>query len=169
MRNFIRWALPWAAAACVYAAPALAQAAARLDATTVTVQELYDDTGVTLCYNDQTFSFVRDSLPRDVDSVVRVHERKHREQAARFGNDCARWIAYYNTPVGMLESEAEAYMTDLCVAVSLGADPITVRQDYAEKIARYFGSGANQLSIREAMAKYDRCPLGANANLVPAP
>jgi hypothetical protein len=133
----------------------------------LSVDRLMHALGVTVCLDNQTASFVRLGLDSTTVAIVKAHEAKHREQAERFANDCERYIKWYYAPVGMLAAEAEAYMTDLCVAVAHGADPVELRRDYALRIASYFGSGANQLSIHEAMAKYEACPLDHTANLAP--
>ena len=133
----------------------------------LSVDRLMHALGVTVCLNHQIASFVRVGLDSTTAAIVNAHEAKHREQAERFANDCERYLEWYYTPVGMLAAEAEAYMTDLCVAVAHGADPVELRRDYAQRIAGYLGSAANQLSIREAMAKYDICPPDHTTNLSP--
>lgn len=131
------------------------------------VTDLAEFNGFTVCHDGRTFSFTLDTLSFAETNVVNVHEAKHREQAGRFGNDCTRFYAWYDSPVGKLDSEAEAYMADLCVAVAYGADPLEIRQNYARRIARYFGGGVNQLQIVEAMRKFDQCPIDSSFYLAP--
>jgi hypothetical protein len=158
------------AGACSWPALAQAQYSGRVATAdsmarhTLSADRLMHALGVTVCLNNQIASFVRLGLDSTTAAIVNAHEAKHREQAQRFAKDCERYLEWYSTPVGMLASEAEAYMADLCVAVAHGADPVELRRDYAQRIAGYLGSAANQLSIREAMAKYDSCPLDHTTN-----
>jgi hypothetical protein len=133
----------------------------------LSVDRLMHALGVTVCLNNQIASFVRVGLDSTTAAIVNAHEAKHREQAERFANDCARYLEWYYSPAGMLAAEAEAYMADWCVAVAYGADPVELRRDYAQRIAGYLGSAANQLSIRDAMARYDICPQDHTTNLSP--
>lgn len=135
-----------------------------MDAAAISVKQLDEDLGVTVCYTDpqtgqgRMSSFVRVGVSPQLTAFIAVHEMKHQEQASRFGFDCSRYIAWYNTPVGMLMSESEAYMAEYCVQVKLGADPVKLRQDYARRISGYFGGEVNMLTIVGAMNHYDTCP-----------
>lgn len=119
--------------------------------------QLSDDLGVTFCFNGESYSFVRVGMTDVQTASTTAHELKHQEQIARTGNECEKFAAYYGTPVGQLESEAEAYAADLCVAVSMGADKRTLGADYAARIAHYLGGEANSLAAVQSMAKYDTC------------
>lgn len=112
--------------------------------------------GITLCIDDSTYSFVRTDLPPWEFAGVVAHEAKHREQRTRFKN-CQAFAKWHSTPKGMLESEAEAYMTGLCAEVALGADRATREQEFTERIERQLGGELNRLDIVQALHRWD-CP-----------
>lgn len=128
----------------------------------VSYENLNQDLGITTCFNGQMSSFVRTGLDPVLAADVTAHELKHQEQAGRFAYDCERFNEWYETPVGKLSAEAEAYMAGLCVNQALGGDGLALRQDYAGRIARYFGGDINGLTIIQVMHRYDTCPITSN-------
>jgi hypothetical protein len=159
--------LTWA---CLFGGPLHAQDAPTfrqvvVERGSISYEELSHDLGVTVCYTDpktgqgKPMVFVRLDMPAEEVKPTAAHERKHVEQMGRFNNDCDRFLDWYNTPVGKLMSEAEAYMTGYCVAVSAGADPVTLMHEYTKRLSFYLGGGGvNSLQVIAAMNQYNTCP-----------
>lgn len=160
MRNLTRGLVVCALLALTCAGQSCAQNLVSSDTFATANSVLADAYGVTICYRGTAYSFERADLGYAELNIVRAHEAVHRKQATRYAT-CDAFYAVYRTPAGMLALEAEAYMTDICVAEAYGADPIEQRRDYAERLSRYFGGGeVNALEIRRAMAAADTvCPI----------
>lgn len=112
--------------------------------------------GFTFCTDRGVFSFVRTGLSDMNEADTKVHEAKHQEQSARFPS-CQAWWEYYRTPKGEMEAEAEAYAAGWCVSAKMGADTISLRQSYVEKIERGLGGGPSRLEIVQAFNRYAHC------------
>lgn len=65
-----------------------------------------------------------------------AHEEKHREQYRRFPT-CAAFDWYYNSSVGRLESEAEAYVAGWCAAYDDVPDPVLAETEALRHVASY--------------------------------
>jgi len=112
--------------------------------------------GVTFCVDGKVLSYISADLDSIGRADVEAHEAKHREQYARW-KSCKAFQDYYKTPVGRLESEAEAYVAGYCVAVKMGADPVQFKGNYIRNLYALFGGGVMPGVILETWKKYEHC------------
>lgn len=125
----------------------------------VTFGQLAQDIGFTFCTDGNVYSRIDPTLDSIMLRDVAAHEAKHREQFARFAS-CAIWNAYYRTPVGRLESEAEAYAAGWCESRRLGwADLEDLERQYLRNIYGLLGGGTPIFTILQRFKHYvDGCP-----------
>ncbi len=124
----------------------------------VTFGQLAEMDGVTFCIGKQVFTRVDPTLDSIMIRDVEVHEAKHREQFARFPS-CDAFNAYYRTPVGKLQSEAEAYAAGWCESRKLGyPDLEDLERHYLQNIYRLLGGWTPIYTILQTFKHYvDGC------------
>lgn len=90
------------------------------------------------------------------DSLVVVHEAKHREQMARFP-DCAASVEWAQENVlHRMDAEAEAYCASVDWAVRHGAEKNAMKSEYLIAIFRGFRGLIPPATILDALNRY--CP-----------
>lgn len=113
--------------------------------------------GVTFCIGKQVFSRVDPTLDSIMIHDVEVHEAKHREQFARFPS-CEAWNAYYRTPNGKLQTEAEAYAAGYCEAKRRGYEDMEdLERHYLQDIYSLLGGGTGIYTILQTFKHYVTC------------
>jgi hypothetical protein len=115
--------------------------------------ELY---GVTFCRENGSFYLVKGGLSAMDEASTKAHEKKHIEQHGRF-KTCKTFYAWYDTPVGRLETEAEALAAGWCVQVKMGADPVSLKQSFILLLIRYYVPGTQVYEASKVFAKYEDC------------
>jgi hypothetical protein len=115
--------------------------------------ELY---GVAFCRDNGSFYLVKGDLSAMDKASTEAHERKHIQQHGRFKN-CKAFYKWYDTPVGRLETEAEALAAGWCVQTKMGADPLSLKQAYLLLLIRYYVPGTQVYEAAQVFAKYERC------------
>lgn len=122
---------------------------------TVSYQFLSQVYGITFCYNGKGYSLVSTSSSLDSieDLDTRVHEAKHREQYTRYPS-CEAFDAYYHTPKGRLESEAEAYHAGNCASIKAGKDPQELEATSIRRMWLWMGGGTPIYELVEAYRRY---------------
>lgn len=104
--------------------------------------------GYTFCRNGLAESWVRaDVVGTPQADEVLAHERVHREQAAAFAT-CEEWQASLVSPKKVIEMEIPAYCAQYRVVVARGAEPDSLRLEYALRIAAQAGAIENRLDVR---------------------
>jgi hypothetical protein len=120
----------------------------------VRVSRLTEVYGLTVCFEGKGYSFISThSIPLNEVQATVVHEAMHREQYERFAS-CRDFDKWYETPKGMVETEAEAYAAGYC-AIKGGEDPIELFQSYVNRIERLVGT-INRLEIVTTLHRYTK-------------
>jgi hypothetical protein len=113
--------------------------------------------GYTFCRNGLAESWVRaDVVGTPQAEEVLAHERVHREQAAAFAT-CEEWQASLVTAKQVIETEIPAYCAQYRIVVARGAEPDSLRLEYALRIAAQAGAIENRLDVRGMFR--DRCEV----------
>jgi len=113
--------------------------------------------GYTFCRNGLAESWVRaDVVGTPQAEEVLAHERVHREQAAAFAT-CEEWQASLVTAKQVIETEIPAYCAQYRIVVARGAEPYSLRLEYALRIAAQAGAIENRLDVRGMFR--DRCEV----------
>jgi hypothetical protein len=131
-------------------APAALRAqAARADAHPAPVPVVpHGFLGYTFCRNGLAESWVRaDIVGTPQAEEVLAHERVHAEQAAAFPS-CEAWQASLVSAKKVIEMEIPAYCAQYRIVVARGADPDSLRLEYAIRIAAQAGAIENRLDVR---------------------
>jgi hypothetical protein len=115
--------------------------------------ELY---GVTFCRDEGSFYLVRGGLSAMDEAATKAHEKKHIEQHSRF-KTCDAFYKWYDTPLGRLETEAEALAAGWCVQVKMGADALSLKQSFVLLLIRYYVPGTQVYEASKVFAKYEDC------------
>lgn len=116
--------------------------------------------GYTFCRNGLAESWVRADIVGTAQAEeVLAHEGVHREQAAAFP-DCEAWQASLVSAKRVIEMEIPAYCAQYRIVVARGADPDSLRLEYALRIAAQAGAIENRLDVR-GMFK-ERCEVGGS-------
>ena len=111
--------------------------------------------GYTFCRNGLAESWVRADIVGTVQAEeVLAHEGVHREQAAAFPS-CEAWQASLVSARRVIEMEIPAYCAQYRLVVARGADPDSLRLEYALRIAAQAGAIENRLDVREMFR--ERC------------
>jgi hypothetical protein len=122
----------------------------------VPVEYLAKLNGVAFCRDDGPLYLLRGGMSK-IDMIeTDAHERKHIEQYGRFKN-CAAFYKYYDTPVGELELEAEAFATGRCAVASLGVDTLSLRQRHLQNLITWYVPGTTIWQAYEVYKKYQEC------------
>ena len=104
--------------------------------------------GYTFCRNGLAESWVRaDVVGTPQAEEVLAHERVHREQAAAFPT-CEAWQASLVSARKVIEMEIPAYCAQYRIVAARGADPDSLRLEYALRIAAQAGAIENRLDVR---------------------
>jgi hypothetical protein len=122
----------------------------------VGVEYLSELNGLTFCRDAGSFFLLKGDLSAMDEAATKAHERKHVEQGGRF-TSCKAFYKWYDTPVGKLESEAEALAAGWCVQVKMGADPLSLKQSFLLLLIRYYVPGTQIYEAAQVFAKYERC------------
>ena len=86
---------------------------------------------------------IRDSL---LIAEVEAHEAVHRAQAAAHGS-CDAFLATLTSARRIIDAELPAYCAQWKVVVARGADPASVRREFAWRIAAQSGAMENRLQV----------------------
>jgi hypothetical protein len=86
---------------------------------------------------------------------VLAHEAVHRQQAAGFPS-CEAWQASLVSAKRVIEMEIPAYCAQYRIVVAHGADPDSLRLEYALRIAAQAGAIENRLDVRGMFR--EQCP-----------
>ena len=140
-------------------APALHAQAARGDEGTAPVPVVpHGFLGYTFCRNGLAESWIRaDIVGTPQAEEVLAHERVHAAQAAAFPS-CEAWQASLATARKVIDSEIPAYCAQYRIVVARGADPDSLRLEYAIRIAAQAGAIENRLDVRGMFR--ERCAGG---------
>jgi hypothetical protein len=104
--------------------------------------------GYTFCRSGLAESWVRaDVVGTPQADEVLAHESVHREQAATFP-DCEAWQASLVSAKRVIEMEIPAYCAQYRIVLARGADPDSLRLEYALRIAAQAGAIENRLDVR---------------------
>ena len=122
----------------------------------VKVEYLAELYGVAFCRDDGPFYMVKGGLSKLDVIETTAHEQKHIEQYARFPT-CKAFYRWYETPVGTLEAEAEAFAAGRCAVASLGVDTLSLRQNHLQSLIRYYVPGTTIYDAYQAYKRYERC------------
>jgi hypothetical protein len=124
----------------------------------VNVNYLGELNGVAFCRDEGAFYLVKGGLSAMEKAATEAHEAKHLAQHRRYTN-CKAFYDYYDTPVGRLETEAEAFVAGWCVQVAMGADDLSLKQNYLQLLIRYYVPGTPIYEAAQVFAKYEKdCP-----------
>jgi hypothetical protein len=116
--------------------------------------------GYTFCRNGLAESWVRaDVVGTPQAEEVLAHEGVHREQAAAYP-DCEAWQASLVSAKRVIEMEIPAYCAQYRIVLARGADPDSLRLEYAIRIAAQAGAIENRLDVRGMFR--ERCEVGAH-------
>ncbi|MFL5521151.1 MAG: hypothetical protein ACJ8B6_09460 [Gemmatimonadales bacterium] len=112
--------------------------------------------GYTFCRNGLAESWVRADIVGTAQAEeVLAHEAVHREQAAGFLS-CEAWQASLVSAKRVIEMEIPAYCAQYRIVVARGADPDSLRLEYALRIAAQAGAIENRLDVRGMFR--EKCP-----------
>lgn len=125
--------------------------------TEVPFQLLARYNGFTYCTEKGVFSMVTAGLSAIEEADTKAHEAKHREQFHRLNRGCRAFQEWYEQPENKLAAEVEAFHAGWCVAGRMGADTMSLRQAYVERVGQYFGGGVNRLQIIQAFLALGGC------------
>jgi hypothetical protein len=113
--------------------------------------------GYTFCRSGLAESWVRADIVGTAQAEeVLAHEGVHREQAATFPS-CEAWQASLVSAKRVIEMEIPAYCAQFRIVLARGADPDSLRLEYALRIAAQAGAIENRLDVR-GMFK-ERCEV----------
>ncbi|MCU0621993.1 MAG: hypothetical protein MUC69_10880 [Gemmatimonadales bacterium] len=108
--------------------------------------------GYTFCRGGLAESWIRaDVVGTPQAEEVLAHEAVHREQAAAFPS-CEAWQASLVSAKRVIEMELPAYCAQYRIVVARGADPDSLRLEYALRIAAQAGAIENRLDVRGMFA-----------------
>jgi hypothetical protein len=121
------------------------------------VEWLHGVKGVTFCReNGGSFSLIRPGMSEMDRAEVTAHEAKHVEQHQRFPT-CDAFQEFYRTPNGTMKTEAEAFHAGWCVAVGMGADPVSLRALHLQIIQQYYVPGTPIFEIAQEFNSHGDC------------
>jgi Zn-dependent peptidase ImmA (M78 family) len=141
----------------LWATPAEAQQGRGTKNWRVGVEYLNTLNGVAFCRDEGSFYLVKGGLSAMEKAATEAHEATHIKQHGRF-KDCKAFYKYYDTPVGKLETEAEAFAAGLCVQQQMGADPVSLKQWYLSLLIKYYVPGTQIYEASQIFSRYERCP-----------
>jgi Zn-dependent peptidase ImmA (M78 family) len=141
----------------LWATPAEAQQGRGTKNWRVGVEYLNTLNGVAFCRDEGSFYLVKGGLSAMEKAATEAHEATHIKQHGRF-KDCKAFYKYYDTPVGKLETEAEAFAAGLCVQQQMGADPLNLKQYYLSLLIKYYVPGTQIYEASQIFSRYERCP-----------
>jgi Zn-dependent peptidase ImmA (M78 family) len=141
----------------LWATPAEAQQGRGTKNWRVGVEYLNTLNGVAFCRDEGSFYLVKGGLSAMEKAATEAHEATHIKQHGRF-KDCKAFYKYYDTPVGKLETEAEAFAAGLCVQQQMGADPVNLKQWYLSLLIKYYVPGTQIYEASQIFSRYERCP-----------
>jgi hypothetical protein len=122
----------------------------------VPVEYLVKLNGVAFCRDDGPLYLLRGGMSK-IDMVeTDAHERKHVEQYNRFPN-CKAFYKYYDTPLGELELEAEAFAAGRCAVASMGVDTMSLRQRHLQNLITFYVPGTAIWEAYRIYKKYQEC------------
>jgi hypothetical protein len=126
--------------------------------------------GYTFCRNGLAESWVRADIVGTAQAEeVLAHEAVHRAQAAAYP-DCEAWQASMVSARRVIEMEIPAYCAQYRILVGRGADPDSLRLEYALRIAAQAGAIENRLDVRGMFrAQCGLVPASSPSAPAPAP
>ena len=122
----------------------------------ISVEYMSSLNGMAYCMDRGPLAFVRVGLSEIDHAATTAHEKKHIEQYTRYPT-CTLFYRWYTTPVGTLETEAEAFAAGWCVAAKMGADTVSYRSWILQSLTQRYVPGTPIYEAARVFAKYAKC------------